>query len=112
MIAYEPGQKIPIVLEADAAKPKEGRRTFWTTAMSFRDQKQFAAVREEIQKLQTDIEQSEKAIEVILDKVTNVENGQAVNFNAEYLETSLDERQIWELFVALRHNLAFEEKKS
>ncbi len=111
MPAYEPGEEIPIVLECDRDKPKDKQRVFWVKAMSWREQKEFNKFREEIFALNTDEEQVDKAIEVILQRVvrcTNMDNP----LTPESLEAIVDYKQIWDLFAAVRYNLTYEEKKS
>jgi len=104
-ISYEPGDEIE--LESPSTK-----RRFFSRSLSWREQKRLAAAVEspKFADAEND-EQIEQAFEMVADYLTRTEPPMD-KITADSLQNVLDERQIFELFVAIRRNLTIEQKKS
>ena len=100
-IAYEPGDEICLDIN--------GRRKFFAKAKSWKEQKAFTARLGELETLKQD-EQPDAALKMVVGQLTRIEP--EMEITTEALSEVLDRAAIFDLVVALKFNLTFEEKKS
>jgi hypothetical protein len=99
-ISYQPGEEIQLQLPGH---PKQ----FFAKALKWSDQKALVAVVNGWSDLDND-GQIDKALEILKTRITRIEP----DYPLDQIDEILDEKHIWDLFVALRRNLTQEEKKS
>lgn len=102
-IAYQPGDEITLDVSISPIK-------FTASAMSWGEQRKFNAERDRIAALESEDEQTEQAIKLIVSRSVKA-NGTLVTEDS--LANKLgDWRVIWAIIAALKFNLTAEEKKS
>ncbi len=115
-IALEAGQQYPIVLDSDAAKPKESQPIFFAKSQPMRGQLKVGQVLD----LYTDspditIEDLfSKTIDVLADVLCGWKNMSGIDYSKEALADVLNYTEARELLRKVMHNqyLSHEEKKS
>lgn len=123
-LALDPHGPLPLVLESDESKPKDQRPTFYSRALTYREQKiEQAKLKENVKfldRVADDDERQNAAIDQLweLIKIKPWENmidpatGEAFEFKKENLELMLSKHEIGQLLVFAINNLYYSEKKS
>lgn len=112
----EPGQKYPIVLDVDAAKPKETQPTFFARSQSMRGQQQIGEVLD-LWTENPDVtvrELFDQTIQVLSGVVVGWKNMGGIEFSADGLREVLNYNEARELLRKVMYNqhITADEKKS
>jgi len=115
-IALEPGQQFAIVLDSDAAKPKESQPTFFAKSQAMRGQLKVGQVLD-LYTENPDITIDElfsKTIDALCDVLIGWKNMSGIEYSKESLADVLSYTEARELLRKVMHNqyLNHDEKKS
>jgi len=115
-IALEPGQQFAIVLDSDAAKPKESQPTFFAKSQAMRGQLKVGQVLD-LYTENPDITIDElfsKTIDALSDVLIGWKNMSGIEYSKESLADVLSYTEARELLRKVMHNqyLNHDEKKS
>jgi len=115
-IALEPGQQFAIVLDSDAAKPKESQPTFFAKSQAMRGQLKVGQVLD-LYTENPDITIDElfsKTIDALSDVLIGWKNMSGIEYSKESLADVLSYTEARELLRKVMHNqyLSHDEKKS
>lgn len=115
-VFLEPGQRYPVVLDSDAAKPAESRPTFFAKSQSMRGQQRIADVLDRLRS-DSDVTASElfeDACRVLSEVLVDWRHMNGIEFDVSKLPDILTYSEARELLrkIAYNQHVQFDEKKS